>query len=123
MHILVAADDCFCLTQMKDILLGAEHCVLTAKSGEEALQKAIVEQPDLIILDVIMPGLLGTEVAETLRMHGETASIPIWVRLFSLKVFPRNRAEIITKTVGRVIPDGSPQFVSAASALACFQQE
>ncbi len=77
MRILVADDDSLFLTVTKDILSGAGHQVVTVKSGTEALEKAVTEQPDLIILDVILPGLLGTEVAEKLRMQRETASVPI----------------------------------------------
>ena len=53
--------------------------VLTASSGEEGLGKAAAEQPDAILLDVMMPGMNGLEVARHLRDDPETSDIPIIV--------------------------------------------
>ncbi|MEE9155317.1 MAG: response regulator, partial [Gemmatimonadota bacterium] len=51
--------------------------VLTALSGEEGLEIAKRKQPDLIILDLLMPGLDGFEVSKALKEQPETAGIPI----------------------------------------------
>jgi DNA-binding response OmpR family regulator len=51
--------------------------VLTALSGEEGLEIAKRKQPDLIILDLLMPGLDGFEVSKALKEEPETAGIPI----------------------------------------------
>jgi len=77
MRILVADDDTLFLKKMEDILVGVGHEIITAASGNEALEKSISERPDLIILDIILPGMLGTEVCEILRSDEDTASIPI----------------------------------------------
>ena len=67
--ILIADDD----TQILDLI--TEHfesfdCeLLTATDGEQALEMAIEYQPDLVILDVMMPGLNGWEVCRYLREH------------------------------------------------------
>lgn len=53
------------------------HSVVTAGDGARALELAKSTAPDLIILDVMMPRLTGTEVAKRLRAQTETASIPI----------------------------------------------
>lgn len=53
------------------------HSVLTANNGAEAIAIAKSRQPDLIVLDVMMPELNGIEVAKRLRAQTETASIPI----------------------------------------------
>lgn len=50
---------------------------LTANDGNEALEIAQREQPDLIILDIMLPGIDGNEVARRLRAEPRTASIPI----------------------------------------------
>jgi DNA-binding response OmpR family regulator len=50
---------------------------IVANDGKEALSLARKELPDLIVLDVMMPGLDGFEVARSLRRHPDTASIPI----------------------------------------------
>jgi CheY-like chemotaxis protein len=51
--------------------------VLEASDGERALQMARAEQPDLVLLDVMMPELDGWEVARKLQKDKETQAIPI----------------------------------------------
>ncbi|MBD1807407.1 response regulator [Microcoleus sp. FACHB-SPT15] len=51
--------------------------VLTAISGEEALTKLNSQKPDIIILDVVLPGCSGFEVCRELKAAAETSSIPI----------------------------------------------
>ncbi|MFA6609213.1 MAG: response regulator [Candidatus Paceibacterota bacterium] len=50
------------------------HC---EERSLRALESAIVWEPDLIILDLLMPGMIGTEVAEQLNSHPATRNIPI----------------------------------------------
>ncbi|MDH5355395.1 MAG: response regulator [Gammaproteobacteria bacterium] len=58
-------------------MLEDQYTILTACNGEEAL--AVVEQtpPDLILLDIMMPGLSGYEVCRILKSRAETADIPV----------------------------------------------
>jgi CheY-like chemotaxis protein len=51
--------------------------VTTANSGAEGLKLARAIRPDLILLDIMMPGMSGTEVAEELLMDARTKNIPI----------------------------------------------
>lgn len=53
------------------------HEVLTAENGPEGLRLAALNKPDLILLDVMMPGMDGLEVCRNLRNKTETAKIPI----------------------------------------------
>jgi two-component system cell cycle response regulator len=53
------------------------HEVLTAESGPEGLRLAALNRPDLILLDVMMPGMDGLEVCRNLRTKSETAKVPI----------------------------------------------
>ena len=46
-------------------------------NGEFAIQIALKAQPDLIILDITMPGISGFETAQELRRHPETADVPL----------------------------------------------
>ncbi len=50
---------------------------ISASSGEEALALAPREKPDLILLDVMMPGMTGPDVLARLRQSPETAAIPV----------------------------------------------
>ena len=58
-------------------LLAGEYRVLTAKTGTKAIEIASSENPDLILLDVLMPELDGFDVAKQLKSDGKTKTIPI----------------------------------------------
>jgi CheY-like chemotaxis protein len=64
---------------------------LTAASGAEAIQTAIVEQPDAILLDVSMPGMNGVETFHQLQSNPQTQVIP--VIFLTAKVQPAEQAE------------------------------
>lgn len=51
--------------------------IIEAANGREALQRGMQDSPDLILLDLSIPEVAGTEVCRTLRGHPKTASIPI----------------------------------------------
>jgi twitching motility two-component system response regulator PilH len=51
--------------------------VITAESGEEAIIKAKQEKPDLIIMDVVMPGLNGFQATRAISKDDETKGIPV----------------------------------------------
>jgi DNA-binding response OmpR family regulator len=56
------------------------HCgyeLLTARDGQEALDKASTERPDLIFLDVLMPRMDGFQTCRVLRSRAETKEVPI----------------------------------------------
>ena len=56
------------------------HCgyeLLTARDGQEALDKASTERPDLIFLDVLMPRMDGFQTCRVLRSRTETKNVPI----------------------------------------------
>lgn len=51
--------------------------VSTASSGEEGVEKAKAEKPDLILMDVVMPGMNGFQAARQISTEPDTESIPI----------------------------------------------
>lgn len=51
--------------------------VIAVKSGQEGLIKAVEEKPDLIVLDIMMPGMDGLGFLRQLRSNSETQSIPV----------------------------------------------
>jgi DNA-binding response OmpR family regulator len=56
------------------------HCgyeLLTARDGQEAIDKASTERPDLIFLDVLMPRMDGFQTCRVLRSREETKAVPI----------------------------------------------
>lgn len=58
-------------------ILGSEYRILFASSGQEGLQMAIKNVPDLLLLDVMMPDMDGYELCEKLKKHPLTMAIPI----------------------------------------------
>lgn len=75
--ILVADDEAGLRDLLKDFLLREGFNVITVSNGKEALLKAKGERPDLILLDIQMPGIDGMEVKERLNSSPSTASIPV----------------------------------------------
>jgi len=65
------------LSLLHDALDDAGYTVLVATNGEAALQRALQAVPDVILLDAIMPGMDGFEVARRLKAQQETAHIPV----------------------------------------------
>lgn len=75
---IVYADDDLELTRLVASTLKDEgYEVIVANDGEEGLESILVEEPDLVILDVMMPGLTGWEVAKYLRSKREFDATPI----------------------------------------------
>jgi CheY-like chemotaxis protein len=75
--------------------------VLTAASGREGIQKAAVEQPDAILLDVMMPELDGPATLEALRALDETRHIP--VIFLTAKIQPADRCHLADLGAAAVI--------------------
>lgn len=62
-----------------DLLTKAGYQVITAENGEEGIAKARASQPDLILMDVVMPGLNGYQATRTLTRDDATRNIPVFV--------------------------------------------
>lgn len=75
--ILIADDDIILTEMLRFRLEGARHQVITAADGMEALSKTAEEEPDLIILDSMMPVVAGPEVLARIRAEPKTAKTPI----------------------------------------------
>ncbi len=75
--ILVVDDEPPIVRLMEFILARQGHEMLIAVNGQEALDKVRAHQPDLVLLDIMMPRIDGYEVARTLRADPATATLPI----------------------------------------------
>ena len=75
--VLVVDDESDLLDLVTHHLEGAGFEVLGALRGEEGLELARSEDPDLILLDIMLPDYLGTEILKRLRQSPDTASIPV----------------------------------------------
>ncbi len=65
------------LSLLHDALDESGYTVLVATNGESALQRAAQALPDIVLLDAVMPGMDGFEVARRLKQNPDTAHIPI----------------------------------------------
>jgi DNA-binding response OmpR family regulator len=75
---LLLVDDSKTILLMERMILGnGVFELVTALDGEEAVQKARAELPDLILMDVVMPRMNGFEACRQIRAHAETSQIPI----------------------------------------------
>jgi putative two-component system response regulator len=75
--ILVVDDTPQNVKLLADILTVEGFDVVTAASGEEALEKVEAESPDLILLDIMMPGMSGYDVCGRLKANSATKNIPV----------------------------------------------
>lgn len=76
-RVLIIEDELPMRTVLGDLLAAEGHRVLTAANGADGLERALAEQPDLILLDVMMPRLSGFEVCQQLK--GDPATSPIMI--------------------------------------------
>ena len=76
-RVLVVDDVPDNLALLHDALDEAGYTVLAATSGEAALARAVQARPDIVLLDAVMPGLDGFEVARRLKADPATAHIPV----------------------------------------------
>ena len=75
--ILVVDDDAFIRRPLEFILSKEGFRPFTAIDGDDCMNKVTAERPDLIILDVMMPGRDGFEVCRALKRHPDYAAIPV----------------------------------------------
>ncbi|MEO0364131.1 MAG: response regulator transcription factor [Pseudomonadota bacterium] len=73
-HILVIDDDRQLSAMLAELLKLEDYSVTCAESGETGLRQLVVDEPDLVLLDVTLPGLGGFEVLERIR---DTSSVPV----------------------------------------------
>jgi class 3 adenylate cyclase len=75
--ILVVDDTPANIKLLADLLSVKGYRVCTATNGEEGLAQVTKEKPDLVLLDVMMPGISGYEVCKRIRANPETALLPV----------------------------------------------
>ncbi|MCW3016396.1 MAG: Two-component hybrid sensor and histidine kinase regulator [Solirubrobacterales bacterium] len=75
--ILVCDDDASVVEVVGAMLEQRGYRVIAAHSGEQAVERAMAERPDAILLDLLMPGMSGWETAAALKEHPETRAVPI----------------------------------------------
>jgi len=79
MNILIVDDSRFLRLANERALTKAGHNVICASDGEEGLRLAIERQPDLIVLDMLLPKISGPDVLRAIRGNPEIGKTPVMV--------------------------------------------
>jgi two-component system cell cycle response regulator DivK len=79
MKVLIVDDNSDMRDLLRLVIQGLDYVPVLARNGQECLEKAITEQPKLILMDIRMPIMDGWEATRALRAHPETKDIPILV--------------------------------------------
>jgi DNA-binding response OmpR family regulator len=75
---ILLVDDSETVLQMEQMILAkSSYELILARDGEEGVAKALAIQPDLILMDVVMPKMDGFEAVKRLRGNAQTRSVPI----------------------------------------------
>lgn len=101
-NILIVDDVEDNLESLRDLLIFNGYQVQTARNGEAALEQVQASRPDLILMDIMMPGMSGYEVCEHLKSDDATKDIPV--------VFVSSMADIESKVKGFKI--GGVDFIN-----------
>ena len=102
--VLIIDDDPTVREYLKDILTPVGYRVLLASNGNDGLRLAVDREPDLIILDLMMPRVSGFQVIDKLRSHPSACDIPVII--FTAKDLTRSEALLLGQDVERVLIKG-----------------
>jgi len=104
---ILLVDDTQTVTTLERVILGDGYDYLEARDGEEAFQKARVARPDLILMDLNMPGKSGIDGLRSLKAEETTAGIPVVIVTTRSEAGAREAcvqlgcAEFLTKPIDR----------------------
>ncbi|MFZ0957756.1 MAG: response regulator, partial [Candidatus Sulfotelmatobacter sp.] len=115
--ILLADDSVTAQNMGRKILADAGYEVITVNNGSAALKKIAETKPDLIVLDVYMPGYSGLEVCQRLKEVKETARIPVLLTVGKLEPFKPEEAKRVRAEGYIVKPFEASELLSALSKL------
>ena len=115
--ILLADDSVTAQNMGRKILSEAGYEVLTVNNGSAALKKVAEHKPDLIVLDVYMPGYSGLEVCQRLKENRDTARIPILLTVGKLEPFKPDEARRVKADAYVVKPFEASELLTALTRL------
>jgi two-component system chemotaxis response regulator CheY len=115
--ILLADDSVTAQNMGRKILADAGYEVITVNNGSAALKKIAEQKPDLIVLDVYMPGYSGLEVCQRLKEAQETSRVPVLLTVGKLEPFKPEEAKRARADGFIVKPFEASELLSALSKL------
>ncbi|HXY06805.1 MAG TPA: response regulator [Terriglobales bacterium] len=115
--VLLADDSVTAQNMGRRILVDAGYEVITVNNGSSALKKITEVKPDLIVLDVYMPGYGGLEVCQRIREVPETARIPVLLTVGKLEPFKADEARRVRADAFIVKPFEASELLTALTNL------
>ena len=115
--VLLADDSVTAQNMGRRILVDAGYEVITVNNGSSALKKVAESKPDLIVLDVYMPGYGGLEVCQRIRESQETARIPVLLTVGKLEPFKAEEANRARADAFIVKPFEASELLAALTKL------
>jgi CheY-like chemotaxis protein len=115
--ILLADDSVTAQNMGRKILTDAGYEVIAVNNGSAALKKIVEHKPDLIVLDVYMPGYSGLEVCQRIKENRETARIPVLLTVGKLEPFKPEEARRARADAFVVKPFEASELLSAIAKL------
>ena len=115
--ILLADDSVTAQNMGRKILADAGYDVVTVNNGSAALKRIVEFKPDLIVLDVYMPGYSGLEVCQRLKDADETAHIPVLLTVGKLEPFKAEEARRVRADGHIVKPFEASELLTAITRL------
>ncbi len=115
--ILLADDSVTAQNMGRKILTDAGYEVTTVNNGSAALKRVSEHKPDLIVLDVYMPGYSGLEVCQRLKDSRDTSRIPILLTVGKLEPFKPEDARRVAADAFIVKPFEASELLSALTRL------
>ncbi len=115
--VLLADDSVTAQNMGRRILMDAGYEVVTVNNGSAALKKIHESKPDLIVLDVYMPGYGGLEVCQRLKESGETMKIPILLSVGKMEPFKAEEAKRVRADGHIIKPFEASELLAALTRL------
>ena len=115
--ILIAEDDPVSLKLVRDVLQANGYETKEVTSGEEAVVKAVQSKPDLIVMDIRLPGIDGLEATRRLKSDPSTEEIPIIA--VTAHAMPEDEARILAAGCQAYLskPLRFAEFISVVNGL------
>jgi signal transduction histidine kinase len=101
LQILVIDDEDVSRFLIRQCLVDPSFQIVEAGSGEDGLERARVEQPDIVLLDLVLPGMHGSEVLQRFREDPQTAGIPVLI-VTAAAIDAEERARLLDRAVAVV---------------------
>ncbi|MGH9503783.1 MAG: response regulator [Terriglobales bacterium] len=116
-RILLADDSVTAQNMGRRILTDAGYEVVTVNNGSAALKKIAENRPDIIVLDVYMPGYSGLEVCQRVKAAPETARVPVLLTVGKLEPFKPEEAKRAGADAFIVKPFEATELLTALTRL------